>query len=188
MTVNRAWPSLLGVTSDRRDATAAGEAARCPARRIAVSGHRSLPGPTADLVGKAILEALAGLEAGVTGISCLADGADLIFARAVAELGGCLEVIVPGGQYRDVLPADSRPEYDRLLARAAAVRQLPFAEPTSESYMAASKLMIDTADELYAVWDGRPARGYGGTADVVAYAHARGTPVRVIWPAGAKRG
>jgi len=35
--------------------------------------------------------------------------------------------------------------------------------------MAASAYMIDHADELWAVWDGQPARGYGGTADVVAY-------------------
>ena len=32
--------------------------------------------------------------------------------------------------------------------------------------MATSKLMVDQADELYAVWDGKPARSYGGTADV----------------------
>src|ERR1700728_4495557 len=118
MTVNRAWPSLIGVTSDRRDATPAGEAARCPARRIAVSGHRGLPGPTAALVGKAILEALAGLEAGVTGISALAGGPHLIFAATTADLVAGVEVIVRGGQYRDVLPADERPEYDRLLAKA----------------------------------------------------------------------
>jgi hypothetical protein len=54
--------------------------------------------------------------------------------------------------------------------------------------MAASMLMIDTADELIAVWDGQPARGYGGTADVVAYARRRGKPVHVIWPDGAERG
>ena len=167
--------------------TSASEAARRSARRVAVSGHRRLPGPTADLVSEAIRAALAGFGDDVTGISCLADGADLIFARAVTELGGSLEAIIPAGQYRDGLPADSHPEYDRLLAEAAAVRQLPFAEPTSESYMAASKLMIDTADELYAVWDGRPARGYGGTADVVAYAHELGKPVHIIWPPGAKR-
>ncbi len=53
--------------------------------------------------------------------------------------------------------------------------------------MTASALMIDTADELYAVWDGEPARGYGGTADVVAYARERGKPVSVIWPDGAYR-
>jgi hypothetical protein len=44
--------------------------------------------------------------------------------------------------------------------------------------MAASKLMVDEADELYAVWDGKPARAYGGTADVVAYARERGIPGR----------
>jgi hypothetical protein len=47
--------------------------------------------------------------------------------------------------------------------------------------------MVDHADELYAVWDGQPARGYGGTADVVAYARQRSIPVRVIWPDGAER-
>lgn len=69
-----------------------------------------------------------------------------------------------------------------------AVHRLPFTESTSESHMAASKLMVDQADELYAVWDSKPARAYGGTADVVAYACERGIPVRVIWPDGAQRG
>ena len=168
--------------------TSVSEAEGRSARRIAISGHRGLPDLTADLVDKAIRGTLAETGPEVTGISCLADGADQIFARAVTDLGGSLEAIIPAGQYRDELPADSHPEYDRLLARAAAVRRLSFAEPTSESYMAASKLMIDTADELYAVWDGQPARGYGGTADVVAYARRHGKPVHVIWPAGAERG
>ena len=53
--------------------------------------------------------------------------------------------------------------------------------------MAASRLMVDAADELFAVWDGQPARGHGGTGDVVAYARERGKPVHVIWPAGAQR-
>jgi hypothetical protein len=53
--------------------------------------------------------------------------------------------------------------------------------------MVASKLMVDKADELYAVWDGKPAHAYGGTADVVTYAHDHGTPVQVIWPVGATR-
>ncbi|HEY1620682.1 MAG TPA: hypothetical protein VGG25_23870 [Streptosporangiaceae bacterium] len=47
--------------------------------------------------------------------------------------------------------------------------------------------MIRGADELWAVWDGQPARGYGGTADVVAHARSKGIPVRVIWPEGARR-
>ena len=38
-----------------------------------------------------------------------------------------------------------------------------------------------------AVWDGEPARAYGGTADVVAEARKRGIPVTIIWPEGASR-
>ena len=123
----------------------------------------------------------------MTGISCLADGADQIFARAVTDLGGTLEVVIPAAEYRAGLPAEARPEYDRLLAQAAAICRLLFTKSTSESHMQASKVMIDQADELYAVWDGQPARGYGGTADVVAYARDHDTPVRVIWPDGAQR-
>jgi hypothetical protein len=156
--------------------------------RIAISGHRGLPDPTVRLVDQALRAALAERTPDVTGLSCLADGADQIFARAVTDLGGNLEPVIPAAQYREGLPADSHPGYDYLLAKAAAVHRLPFTESTSESHMAASKLMVDEADELYAVWDGKPARAYGGTADVVAYARERGIPVRVIWPDGAQRG
>jgi hypothetical protein len=155
--------------------------------RIAISGHRSLPADTTELIDQAIRAALSGLLPDVTGISCLSDGSDQLFARAVTDLGGSLEVIIPATQYRDGLPDDARPEYDSLITQAQTVRQLPFTESNSESHMAASTAMIDTADMLYAVWDGRPARGYGGTADVVAYARQHGIPVQVIWPDGAQR-
>jgi hypothetical protein len=158
-----------------------------PSRRIAISGHRGLSASTTALVDKGIRAALAAEPPGFTGISCLADGADQIFARAVTDLGGTLEAIIPASQYRDGLPVGSREEYDSLLAKATTMHRLPFTQPSSESHMAASTLMIDTADELYAVWDGQPARGYGGTADVAAYARQRGIPVHVIWPAGAQR-
>jgi hypothetical protein len=156
--------------------------------RIAISGHRGVPAPTVSLVDQALRAALAERAPEVTGLSCLADGADQIFARAVTDLGGVLEPVIPAAQYRLGLPADSHPDYDDLLAKAATIHRLPFTESTSESHMAASKLMVDQADELYAVWDGKPARAYGGTADVVAYARERGIPVRVIWPDGSQRG
>jgi hypothetical protein len=73
------------------------------------------------------------------------------------------EQLRSASQYRAGLPAEAHPEYDRLLSLALAVRELPFTESTAESHLAASKLMIDTADELYAVWDSQPARS-GQTA------------------------
>jgi hypothetical protein len=155
--------------------------------RIAISGHRGLNVRTTDLIDRAIRERLSRYPAGVTGLSCLADGADQVFARAVIDLGGTLEAIIPADEYRAGLPAEAHAEYDDLLKRAVAVHLLPFAESTADSHMAASQLMVDKADELYAVWDGNPARAYGGTADVVAYARNHDTPVDVIWPAGASR-
>jgi hypothetical protein len=155
--------------------------------RVAVSGHRNLPAGTMHLVDKAIREVLAESTGAVTGLTCLADGADQIFARAVLDLGGSIEVVLPAEKYRDGLPALARANYDLLLAKAVDVHRLPFVESAPEAHMAASKLMINEADELYAVWDGQPARGYGGTADVVAYARERGVPVQVIWPEGALR-
>jgi hypothetical protein len=155
--------------------------------RIAVSGHRALPAGTIRLVTDGIRAALRTAGQDVTGLSCLADGADQIFARAVLDSGGQIEAVIPALMYRDGLPAEAITEYDFLLARATAVHRLPCTESTPESHMAASEFMIGEATELWAVWDGEPARGYGGTADVVAYARDNDVSIRVIWPEGASR-
>lgn len=156
-------------------------------RRIAISGHRGLPPDTARLVDEAVRATLCGQAADVIGLSLLADGADQIIVGVLLDLGGHIEAIIPAARYREGLPSRAWPEYDRLLAQARTVHRLDFTESTSEAHMAASELMLEQADELWAVWDGKPARGYGGTADVVACAHERGIPVQVIWPAGAHR-
>jgi hypothetical protein len=155
--------------------------------RIAVSGHRGLPEETAVLIDGAVREALLEYRPGVTGLSCLADGADQIFARVVLDLGDVLEAVIPAKEYRDGLPGECRAAYDELLGRAIRTHRLDFVESTAESHMTASARMLDDADVLFAVWDGQPARGYGGTADVVAEARRREVPVRVIWPNGARR-
>src|SRR5712691_7765699 len=121
--------------------------------RIAVSGHRGLPAAVQALVGQAIRAALAGLDE-VTGLSCLADGADQIFARAVLDHGGQIEAVVPAARYRDGLPAGAHAEYDRLLARVITVHRLSFTESTPEAHMAASTFMLGHADQLWAIWDG----------------------------------
>ena len=116
----------------------------------------------------------------LVGVSCLADGADQIFATEVISVGGLLEAVIPAKRYRDTLPQEARQAYDRLLERAANVRLMPYAKPEPASYMAAGRATLDGADELFAVWDGLPARGHGGTAEVVAHARSAGIPVRVL--------
>lgn len=146
-----------------------------------------MPPATLELVTSAVRAAVATEGSGVTGLSCLADGADQIFARVVLEAGGALEAVIPAENYQDVLPADAHAEYALLLGRASAVHRMPAPIASEKTFMRASEYMVRLADELWAVWDGEPARGHGGTADVVTYARRTGTPVRVLWPHGATR-
>ncbi len=156
--------------------------------RIAVSGHRGFTPEVAELIYKAVraeLEPYRGRA--LVGLSCLADGADQLFAEAVLGAGGELAVFVPAARYRAGLPDQAKPRYDALISKAASVHQLDHEESTSQSHMDASVAMIQAADRLFAIWDGEPARGFGGTADVVAYARKTGVPVTVVWPDGAYR-
>jgi hypothetical protein len=156
--------------------------------RLAITGHRGLPRATEELVESALRAEVGRHESGaLVGLSCIADGADTLFARAVLDKGGELVVVVPAEQYREGLPPEHHPTYDALMERAADVIRLGRRESDSAAHMEASERMIEHADALVAVWDGQPARGYGGTADVVAAARERGLPVTVVWPDGAER-
>jgi hypothetical protein len=141
--------------------------------RVGITGHRGLPPKITDLVTSAIREVVKELPTDVVGVSMIADGPDSIFAQAIIDHGGQLEVVVPGQLYRDGLPGDHHATYDRLLSQAADVRRLPYRESTEEAHMAGSKAMLHRVDRLLAVWDGKPARGFGGTADVVQAAEEK---------------
>lgn len=158
--------------------------------RLGITGHINLTRETAELAARAIRRALSGYPAGeLTGVSCLAAGADSIFAEAVLDAGGTLDVIVPAAGYREkAVRPDHADRFDELISRAASVRVLPYREPDPAAYQAASEVLVSSCDRLLAVWDGQPSAGGGGTADVVRQARSRGVPVEIIWPEGARRG
>ena len=117
----------------------------------------------------------------------LAAGADQLVARAVLQEGGSVHAIVPSGGYEATLHGDDLGSYRELLARADEVTRLDFRQPSEQAYWAAGREIVDRCDFLIAIWDGEPARGLGGTGDVVNYARGRGKNVRVIWQAGVVR-
>ncbi|QFU86665.1 hypothetical protein [Amycolatopsis sp. YIM 10] len=156
--------------------------------RIGITGHSNLTAATVPLVADGIRAALAGHPGSeLVGVSCLARGADQVFARVVLDLGGTVEVVLPAADYRErkVKPGNAA-EFDELIGRAT-VHTMPFAESNREAYMAASEHVLDHVDAMVAVWDGGPSGGHGGTADVVDAARGRGLPVTVVWPDGAER-
>lgn len=153
-----------------------------------MTGHTDLPPDTAGLVADALRAVLAG-TAPLVGLTCLAPGADQLFAEVVLELGGRVEVVLPADDYRDekVTPAQW-PLFDELVRRADRVRTMPFPRSDHAAYQAAALAVVESADRLVAVWDGVPDDSVGGTAATVAAARERGLPVTVVWPAGARRG
>jgi hypothetical protein len=154
--------------------------------RFGVTGHQILP---PRIVDRAVDHWRRVLPANgeLCGVSSLADGADQLFAEQILAAGGTLEVVLPGEGYANSLVDGSRTRFEDLRRAASTVITMPYPRPSEQAYLAAGQAMVDRCDHLFAVWDGRPARGLGGTADVVKYARSRGCPVTVLWVEGVLR-
>jgi hypothetical protein len=152
--------------------------------RIGVTGHAELSTETSRRVLDATTAALreyAGPQ--LHGITCLAHGADQLFAKAMLAVRGTFEVVLPARDYRERMTGGrARAAFDALLRRATKVSTMPFARSSREAYLAASTEMLDRCDLLFAIWDGQPSRNKGDTAHVVSVAQDRQMEIRVIWP------
>lgn len=110
--------------------------------RLAATEHRSLSEKTTVLVDAALRSEIGKrAESGpLVGLSCIADGADTLFARAILDHGGTLHVIVPAHKHRDGLPEDHHATYDVLIANAAEIIRLGLdhVESDADAHMNAS--------------------------------------------------
>ncbi len=149
--------------------------------RVGVTGHRTVPGY--DAVVRAIDAVIAGVPTPARLVTSLAEGADRLVAHAARAHGWTLDVILPleADDYRaDFTGRGSVAEFGTLLDAATTVTVVRPAASRPEAYQAAGLAMLDRSQALIAVWDGQPARGVGGTAEVVAEARRRGMPVAWI--------
>ncbi len=169
---------------------------RIPFRvRIGVTGHRTLEDEDSVAAGvAATLRRIRAVFAGssltpvyFTILSALAEGADrLVVRQAFAVLGENVrvEAILPrdaDDYMEDFTSAASKHEFEELLARAS-TRPMPATVSPAEGFERAGRYVVDQSDVLIAIWDGEPARGRAGTAEVVAYARSRGRPVLLVEP------
>lgn len=157
----------------------------------AVTGHMNLTEESVGLVREALRTLFAAhTEGELVGVSCIAAGADSIFAEEVLAAGGRLVVVLPSRDYRQakVRPAHAA-VFDRLVEAASEVVVMPFENANRLAYEAANSELLRLGDRLVAVWDGTPPSGKGGgTADTIEEARAEGLAVDVVWPDGAARG
>ncbi|MEY9874244.1 hypothetical protein ABH931_003738 [Streptacidiphilus sp. MAP12-33] len=157
---------------------------------LAVTGHRDLTDQTAQLVRAELRKLLVAraAEGPLVGLSCLAAGADTIFAEELVEAGGALVVVLPARDYRASRgEASHAPSFDRLVSAAVEVHELQYPEVSHEAYQAANEVLLSRADVVVAVWDGQPPAGPGGTGELVRLSHEAGVEVVRVWPDGAER-
>jgi hypothetical protein len=151
---------------------------------VGFSGHRQL----ANLEGaaSAIREALVLLRSELSGewiaLSSIASGGDRLFVQQARSLGLSWHAILPLPRAefaKDFTPAEWS-VVEATLETADHLRVMAESGDRQESYLDCGVETVDESDVLLAVWDGDPARGKGGTADVVQYAKAIGKPLLIV--------
>jgi hypothetical protein len=155
---------------------------------VGVTGHQTIPADARDFLVSAVRDILSRTDSPLSAVTSLAAGADQLVAGELLRTGGQLHVILPSRNYeRTFTSKEDLASFRTLLAAAHDITRLEYGEPSEEAFFAAGKCVVDNSDVLIAVWDGRPARGLGGTADVVRYARQTGKAVNVLWPDGIGR-
>ena len=173
--------------------------------RVGITGHRLLP--QAESIAIAIREILATgvwelfdrpvdpklrqTPLAYTILSALAEGADRLVAVEVLKTENSeLEAVLPLAKkdyLQDFTTAESKAEFQRFLDLAQKIEVLTETGPETglddvrqKAYEAAGRHVVDHCDLLIAVWDGKPARGRGGTAEIVSYAREKRRPLIIV--------
>ena len=161
---------------------------------VGVTGHRFLA--EVEKLEAAVEEALDLIqqrfpEADLMIVSPLAEGADRMVAEIALERGMRLLAPLPFARdeyLEDFESEDSKRQFLELLERADEVIELPSTEERNDAYAQLGEWVLKHSNAIIALWDGRPAQGKGGTADVVERALERGMPVLHIRAGNRKPG
>ena len=162
---------------------------------IGTTGHRALPFDMALIVNvDSALRELMVRRGRIEVLSPLAEGADRLLARQLMEKGTdtVLSVLLPMDMedyMMDFESEGSRLEFRSLVQRARTVDIVDISSRMDDTsspeeirvlaYEACGHQMVDRCDILIALWDGRSAKGRGGTGEVVEYAREVGKPL--LW-------
>ena len=146
--------------------------------KVAISGHQDLGTPeTTAWVENALEKALSTIKI-TKGYTCLAVGADQMFAKALNKRGVPYVAVLACSEIESSFQtAESVAAFRELLSHASGTIKLTHVAPSEKAYFDAGKMVVDKSDVLIAIWNGQPAKGLGGTGDVVSYALAKGKNV-----------
>ncbi|MBA3826455.1 MAG: hypothetical protein H0X24_21455 [Ktedonobacterales bacterium] len=152
--------------------------------RIGLIGHRQIP--ATDTVvhlrndARAMFAAWHERYEHLEVLSPLAIGADTILTEIALEYQATLIAVVPFKDYEQDFAVADLEHYRMILYQAHDIHMMPFNERSTGAYLVSGIWIVDHADVIVAAWDGQPARGTGGTADIVEYARERGKDMRIF--------
>jgi hypothetical protein len=151
---------------------------------VGFSGHRKVPDEAK--CGQAIHDFLLRRQQTHNGILCgvssAASGGDQLFAESCLDLDIPLRILLPrpAEQFRDDFDAASWERTERIMREAISVEVITGPENRREQYYDCGIATVRESQILVALWDGLPARGGGGTQEMVSYAKKTGHPVAWI--------
>ena len=151
---------------------------------VGFSGHRQLNDAAA--ASAAIRTALEVLRQEAPGewiaLSSVAVGSDQVFVEQARTFGLSWHAILPlpRAEFAKDFAPDEWAIVEATLDAAGYVHVISEYGSREDAYLDCGMETVNGADVLLALWDGQPARGKGGTADVVEYALSLGKPVIVI--------
>ena len=152
---------------------------------LGFAGHRALADPAA--IGQSIRRAVEDfrkqVDGDVIGRASAAAGADMLFLEVCRDAGLAYSVVLPFPEDRFREDFETEAEWSRaknLIDGAASIEIAPNHEVAPEAYHLAAREILDVADAMIFVWDGKPARGIGGTEETVLDARERVVPHQII--------
>lgn len=141
--------------------------------KIGITGHQNLGG--AEVIDWLRQELSKIVRRDMVGqaYSSLAIGADQLFAEVCLENGIETIAVIPCAGYEKTFSSQHLVAFDRLLSKVKKIIYLDYPTPSEEAFLNAGQYIVDCIDTICAVWDGEPAKGSGGTADIVNYAESK---------------
>ena len=155
---------------------------------VGFTGHRHLRDPekVKEVIGTVLDSVRADIPGQLVGYSSVAIGADTLFAETWLSSGLPWMALLPRAEndFRNDFTESDWAKTSALLRRAARVQTLSGIKEAERdlAYLECGLLVVDEADLVIAVWDGKPSRGVGGTADIVTNARTLIKPLILIDP------
>ena len=150
---------------------------------IGFTGHRTLPNEAEcrQQMLNLLAQQKAAFPGTVYGVCSVAAGGDLLFAESCTALGIPFRILLPLPleDFRTDFDAPSWSRAQQAMGNAISIEVIGSAEPRNERYYECGLETVQQSRLLFAIWNGQPASGLGGTQEIVAFASRMGRPV--VW-------